>query len=54
MAERLAVYIPFSLEEELVSSSKFIQQDNNPEVTQYLQQLSKQLEQYMELSYNFV
>ena len=48
VAERLAIYIPFSLEEELVSKSNFIGRDDRSEVTQYLQRISKQLEEYID------
>ena len=49
MAEKLAVYIPFSVEKELLADNDLFTDDENPEVVAYLQNLSDQLSGYMDL-----
>ncbi len=48
LAERLAVYVPFSIEQELVADAH-IDVDTNEEIENYLQGISDQLTQHMEL-----
>lgn len=50
LAGRLAVYIPFSMEEELVAGSIVSEIQGNPEVTAYLQGLADDLRDELEAS----
>ena len=49
MAEKLAVYIPFAVEKELLSESTLSNDDSNPEIVAYLKNLSGNLAAYMEM-----
>lgn len=48
-AEKLAVYIPFSVEQKLVAEQSTSAIDTHPEVTRYLQQLADKLSSDMDL-----
>lgn len=52
MAEKLAVYIPYSVEKELLSGRTLFTDDNNPEVAAYLKDLSDKLAAFMEMPEN--
>jgi predicted Zn-dependent protease len=49
MAEKLAVYIPYSVEKELLSGRTLLTDDKNPEVVTYLKNLSDKLAAFMEM-----
>ena len=48
MAERFAIYIPFPLEQQLIPDG-LIEQNSDDDINNYLQNLSDQLSQYMDL-----
>ena len=49
MAEKLAVYIPYSIEKDLLSGSDLFVDEDNPELAAYLEELSSKLTAHMDL-----